>query len=48
VVAVAITYTPDTHEDWDATLRNYADDLALSLAGELVPGNPPPMPPPAK
>lgn len=47
-VAVAITYTQDTFDDWDATLRNFADDLALSLAGELVPDNPPPMPPPAR
>ena len=45
-VAVAVTYTPDTYTDWDATLRNYADDLALAAAGELVPHNPPPMPPP--
>ena len=47
-VAVAVTYTPDTYTDWDATLRNYADDLALAVAAELVPGNPPPMPPPVE
>ena len=45
-VAVAVTYTPQTYDDWDAALRNLADDLALSLAADLVPGNPPPMPPP--
>ena len=47
-VAVAVTYTPDTYTDWDATLRNYADDLALAVAAELVPDTPPPMPPPVE
>ena len=45
-VAVSVTYTPDTYDDWSVALRNYADDIALSVGAELVPGNPPPMPPP--
>ncbi len=46
-VAVAVTYTADSYDDWSVALRNYADDLALALAGELVPDNPPPTRPPA-
>jgi D-alanyl-D-alanine carboxypeptidase len=45
-VAVAVTYTADSYDDWSVALRNYADDLALALAGELVPDNPPPTRPP--
>ncbi len=41
-VAVAVTYTQDSYDDWSGSLTNYADELALSLGGELVPDNPPP------
>ena len=41
-VAVAVTYTRDSYDDWSASLANYADELALALGGELVPDNPPP------
>ncbi|MEV1129268.1 serine hydrolase domain-containing protein [Agromyces sp. NPDC049794] len=44
-VAVAVTYTPDSYDDWSASLANYADELALALGGELAPDNPPPTPP---
>jgi D-alanyl-D-alanine carboxypeptidase len=41
-VAVAVTYTQDSYDDWTASLGNYAEELALSLGGELVPNNAPP------
>jgi D-alanyl-D-alanine carboxypeptidase len=41
-VAVAVTYTQASYDDWAASLKNYAEELALKLGGELVPDNPPP------
>ena len=41
-VAVAITYTQDSFDDWRAGLRNHATDLARDLSAQLVPDNPPP------
>jgi CubicO group peptidase (beta-lactamase class C family) len=41
-IAVAVTYTHDSFDDWDAVLPNSADELALRLGAELVPDNPPP------
>ncbi|WP_448004320.1 hypothetical protein [Agromyces bauzanensis] len=41
-IAVAVTYTPDSFEDWDGALANRANELARGLGAELVPGNPPP------
>ncbi len=44
-IAVAVTYTPDSFEVWDGSPPNQADPLALALAAELVPDNPPPAAP---
>ena len=44
-IAVAVTYTPDSFEDWGGSLANLADPLALELAAELVPEDPPPTAP---
>lgn len=41
-IAVAVTYTPDSFDDWGGSLANLADPLALELAAELVPDDPPP------
>ena len=41
-VAVAVTYTEDSFEDWGGTLDNWANELARGLGAQLVPGNPPP------
>lgn len=41
-VAVAVTYTRDSFEDWNGALANWANELARGLGAELVPGNPPP------
>lgn len=41
-IAVAVTYTQGSYDDWNASLKNYAEELALKLGGELVPDNPPP------
>lgn len=41
-VAVAVTYTEDSFEDWGGTLGNWANELARGLGAQLVPGNPPP------
>ncbi|HET8780075.1 MAG TPA: serine hydrolase domain-containing protein [Agromyces sp.] len=41
-IAVAVTYTQGSYDDWSASLKNYAEELALKLGGELVPDNPPP------
>ena len=42
-IAVAVTYTQDSFDDWIARLPNWADELALELGAELVPDNPPPL-----
>jgi hypothetical protein len=44
-IAVAVTYTHDSQEDWAGSLPNLAEPLALSLAAELVPDDPPPTAP---
>lgn len=41
-IAVAVTYTQDSFDDWGGTLANWANELARGLGAELVPGNPPP------
>jgi CubicO group peptidase (beta-lactamase class C family) len=41
-IAVAVTYTQGSYDDWSVSLKNYADELALSLGAELAPGTPPP------
>ncbi|HEY6800491.1 MAG TPA: serine hydrolase domain-containing protein [Agromyces sp.] len=41
-IAVAVTYTQGSYDDWSASLKNYAEELALSIGAELVPDNPPP------
>ncbi|WP_448809774.1 serine hydrolase domain-containing protein [Agromyces bauzanensis] len=41
-IAVAVTYTRDSFEDWDGALPNWANELARELGAELVPGDPPP------
>ncbi|WP_195760698.1 serine hydrolase domain-containing protein [Agromyces kandeliae] len=39
-IAVAVTYTEDTFDDWDGALVNWGEDLARRLTRELAPGNP--------
>jgi D-alanyl-D-alanine carboxypeptidase len=42
-IAVAVTYTEDSFDDWTGALANAAEALATELATELVPADPPPV-----
>lgn len=42
-VAVAVTHSRASFEDWTGALPNRADDTARLIAAALVPGNPPPQ-----
>ncbi|WP_438853858.1 serine hydrolase domain-containing protein [Agromyces sp. M3QZ16-3] len=39
-IAVAVTYTEDTFEDWDGALVNWGEDLVRRLTADLVPESP--------